>query len=337
MSGTAGWTFCSNGNLWFQCGCGAQLMLTKGRFEWFSPSLLLSPTADRVFRALKDREELPHLPASLVELQRVLRDQQATPAQIAEAVKASPFIALELLKLANNLKGARADSDKPMTSLDHAIVYVGRQSLAELARAAGLKTFKFRTRSFTADSFWKEAQLTAKIAEILARRFGPAIDPDECYLAGFLCNIGKVVAAICHPERTDELHKLVSTSKHLPHWRKAEAELGADDHATLGEIGAVIWGLPGFVRDAAAKHHHAPTVRRGRPPGLVDIVTYANQMTHWVLLAPNRIDEEVRAASARAFGLDDAGQQQLADELSALHKRQLTVEDSLEEWLRQAK
>jgi HD-like signal output (HDOD) protein len=329
LTGTGGWQYCSHGHLWFACSCGAQLMLTKGRFDWFSPTLLLSPTATAVFKGLA-AADLPHVPAAVLELQRLLRDDASTPAQLANGVKAAPFLAIELLRLANNM---RPTGGKPLASLDHAIVFVGRKAVADLARAAAVRSFRFKTRSFHADDFWRDAMRTAKIAEHVARAYAPQVSPDEAYIAGFLCNIGKVVAAICWPEATDRIHTLVTTDRRLPHWRVAEAEVGSHDHCVLGEIGAVIWGLPDFVKLAASRHHTPPRSRSRAPVGPADIATLANQLSHWVQLCPHRIDEALMKAAASAFGLDDAALQTLVDQLMAADKAAQPAADSIDRWL----
>jgi HD-like signal output (HDOD) protein len=333
MQGTSGWHYCNQGNLWFDCGCGAMLMLTRGRYDWFSPSLLLSPTAAEVFKALNQRDGLPHIPSTVMELQRVLRDDKASGAQLAAAVKSAPFIAVEILRMAN---ARRSTGDKPMTSLDHAIVFVGRQAVADLARAASLRSFRFRTKAFNTDDFWREALVTAKIAEHVVKARAPEISPDEAYIAGFLCNIGKVVAAIAYPEATDRVYEMMTRSKTLPHWRAAEtAAPGAFDHCVLGEIGAVLWGMPAFVRDAAAKHHAPvrPRARGSLTP--TDAATFANQLAHWVLLNPNRIDEQLLHGTGANFGYDEPALEKLAEELIELNKAAEQRANDTDDWLKQ--
>jgi HD-like signal output (HDOD) protein len=321
------------GNLWFQCDCGTQLALSPGRYDWFSPALFLKPPASDVFKVLAEKHELPHLPSAVLEVQRAVRDEATAPPAIAAALKGTPLIAADILKMANNLALAKGEK---ITSIEHAIVFVGRPTVAELARLAGLRSFRFRTKEFSPDGFWQEAMLTGTIAEHLARTRATHLNADEAYLAGAMANVGKIVAAICYPDSADKIHRLVTASKKLPNWRDAEQEVGAVDHQIFGEIGCVVWGLPRYVRDAAATHHTPPRKRPGRAPMLVDVVAMANQMTHWVLLAPNRIAQPVLDGAAQALSLAPAALETLAQELIQRHKAEKSLADQIDSWFKEA-
>lgn len=314
---TSGWHFCSAGNLWFLCNCGQQLMLTKGRYDWFAPELFLRPEAIATFRELSKTNALPHVPAGVKELQLVVADEKAQPAKLAAAVKAAPLIAVEVLRHANALKPMAGAA---ISSLEHAVVYVGRTQIAALAQLASLRTFRFKTKHFTSDAFWRDASRCGRIAETLVRRHAPHVPTDEAYLGACMANIGKVVAAICYPEKTDEVQRLVTASKKLPSWREAERQCGAVDHTLLGEIAAVVWGLPRFVKDAAMRHHEGARDPKAKVNAL-DVVTLANQLVHWVGLAPNRIEQELMKGAGKRFGLDENGLQLVVDEVMASEKK----------------
>ena len=151
------------------------------------------------------------------------------------------MIATELLSTANNIKDVRNQTGTKIQSIEHAVVYVGRKTLAELTLTVSLKSFDVETEIFDKEKFWQESIQVAMIAEYLARGLAPSLDQDHAYLSGAVCNIGKWVSAICYAAETDEVCKLMDRDDDPLSWPDAEkAEL---NHCSLGEVAAAIWGL----------------------------------------------------------------------------------------------
>ena len=46
---TSRWTICSQNNLWFDCSCESTLMLTKGKYPWYSPDKHMGIESSSVF------------------------------------------------------------------------------------------------------------------------------------------------------------------------------------------------------------------------------------------------------------------------------------------------
>ncbi len=316
LTGTSRWRVCNKGNLWFNCSCNSTLLIKKGKFSWYQPENQVSQKAQSLFVKILELDSLPHFPATVLELQQIIMDENSTATDLAQGVKNAPFIATDLLKIANNLK---ASDDKEMESIEHAIVYVGRQQVADLAVAAALRRFVFESKSFKADKFWEESISTAMIAEKIAKKFCPHIKSDEAYLAGCLSNVGKVVAAITMPELVDEIHCHINDLKILTDWKSAEDQLGILDHTVLGEIAGAFWGFPPYVCESSIKHHNLPA------PGLTlkdaqvyHVAAFANQLTHWIMLEPTRINQKTLDEYTRFFELDMKNLEQFADELMLL-------------------
>lgn len=298
------------------------LMISKGRFDWFSPSIFLSPTAASVLQKLSKASELPTIPTAVMELQKQLRDEATPPAAIASALKSNPLLAGQVLKIANNLK---VGSGQKINSIEHAIVFVGRKTVADLTQVAAMKSFVLKTQKFQADQFWNECMITGMITEQLVRLLNLRILPDEAYLAGTMCNVGKIVAAIIEPQITDKVYEHVTQSKTLPSWGQAEKELKTVDHCVLGEIGAVVWGMPSYVKVAAMKHHSPLEGAVTRTSlGIPDLVVLANQLTHWVLLNPNRIDKTLLDKTTKQMRLSDGDLQKFVNEMIKMSKSLLT-------------
>lgn len=316
LTETRRWRVCSQGNLWFNCRCGSTLMVKKGKFPWYSPDKNLSEEARGVFNRLGNLKDLPHIPSIVMELQRLLQDPALTPKVLATAVRREPILATQIMQVAEGLQRVRNPANPPIHSLEHAIVYVGYRTLGDILMKCGLKTFAVPASGFDQEAFWRESAVTGALAEALARRFAATLPPDEVYLAGTLCNVGKLVTAICFPPLATKIARDVADPHTLMTWRQAEKAYQFPDHSILGEIAAALWGLPEYIMQATRRHHDP--IPAGKGLDLFTLAGVANQMTHWVLLQPHRIEQSVLDAFATAQKLTADGMDALAMELTKL-------------------
>ena len=298
LTGTSRWRICDRKNLWFNCGCGSTLMIVKGKFDWYSPDKAMSSGAAGLFNKIGGLKELPHVPLSVMEIQEALQSPNLDVPSLSKKVKQDPLLAARLLEIANNMKAARDPKDrKKIAGLEHAIAYIGKKAFSELVMMISLQSFSAKTTLFNSDRFWQESFVVAELAELISAKWGGDIIKDEVFVSAALCNIGKIVGAIALPENTDKIGAMVNSPKTLCTWPQAEAILKVPNHALLGEIGGAIWGLPKYVLDAIASHHGpllAPTPGQKRMDGklkLSECVALANQLSHWILLRPSRMDQ----------------------------------------------
>ena len=294
------WRICDRGSLWFNCECRSTLMIPKGKFDWFAPENLLRPDARTVFNKLGSLKKLPNIPATVMEMTRLMQDENVTSGQLAALAKKAPIIAANILKLANSFKFS--GRTKKIESLEHAITYVGLNTIRDIVVTASIQSFSNECQVFNADQFWNEALLTGRIAETLAREFNPTIQPDEAYIAGCLCDVGKIVMSICLPDTTDTITREENDPKILRSWANGEAKHGAPSHRILGEIGASFWGMPEFVVDSANSHHKMPAPGGQSTISINEITGLASQLTHWLTLEPGKMDKQLLLALAAKFG-----------------------------------
>lgn len=312
---TTRWRMCERGNLWFNCDCNSTNMIIKGKFDWYSPEMFLSGEAKSVFNTLPALKELPHIPTSVMELQQLIRDENSSAAQMAKVSRQDPLIAGNILKIANNLK---ASTGTRIESLEHAISFIGLNSLSDIILTASIGSFPFKTTVFNQDEFWEESFLVGKIAEAVAQKFAPDLIADEVYLAGALANVGKVVLAICFPEEADKIAADCKDIKKLKSWISGEVTHNVHSHSVLGEIAASFWGLPEYILVAASSHHSLPTTRPEEPAGVDDVVRLANQLAHWVLLEPTKISENLLKSMSDRFRISAPDMDKLVEELIPL-------------------
>lgn len=292
---TSRWRVCTQKNLWFNCACGSTMVLPKGKFSWYSPSKTMSSRAAGLFNMLSSFGELPHIPTTVMEMQLFLQKDDVEVSDMAKKIRSDPFIAAEIMALANNMKSNRDPHDRRrIDSVEHAIMYAGKKTVSDLILTIGLSALPNSCHTFRTDVFWKESFLTGDISEVIAEQVSYRLSRDELYIAASLCNIGKFVQSFFLPDTLDRLEGFVANPKTQCDWRTAEKSLGSPDHCIMGEIGAALWGLPLYVIEAASAHHAVKTDghhhRAKKETSTFQIIALANQMTHWVLLRPRRMD-----------------------------------------------
>ena len=321
LTGTSRFRICDQGFLWFECSCRSCLSLEPGQFDWFDPASRLSRKAAKVFEKIDATHNVPLIPTAVAKLQALIADQETSSTELEATLKSAPDLSLRVLALANDLRVGSGE----ITSLGHALSYIGRRSLNDILLTVSLQKMTFQTEDFSHDEFWRHAYLAANIAEKIALRCEDKDHKDQAFIAASLCNVGKIVAAICTPEVTDAVHRATNDVNTLANWVQAELRNQAFSHTTLGEIAAALWGLPDYVSRCVG-HHHDLYELVGPPPNsqellgdladqsdagksqpidLLPVVALANQMAHWISLEPHRIQEDILHSYRHQLGLSE--------------------------------
>jgi HD-like signal output (HDOD) protein len=290
-------------------------MIIKGKYDWYNPAKQLSGKAQSVFNQIPSMKDLPRIPSYVMEIQTLIQDENTSASKLATVAKRDPLLANHVLQIANNLVSSRGIK---IESLAHAISFIGIKALKDIVVVAALRTFKLDCKVFNADSFWEHSFLVGRVAEFLGQRFNLNLLPDEIYIAGSVCNIGKIVLAMCMPDIADHYAAELNNLSKLGTWTDAEARNGGVQHTVLGEIGATFWGLPEHVTEAIAFHHRTPIINDSVPITLAELVGLANQMAHWIQLEPNQIDEKLYKALCSRFKVSDQAAEKLVDEIILL-------------------
>ncbi|MGE0173719.1 MAG: HDOD domain-containing protein [Oligoflexales bacterium] len=302
---TSAWRLCSQNNVWFNCSCGSTLMIARENCPWFSLEAVLKGHNWSIFKKITEKQKLPHVPYQVMQVLQVIQDEKVSSKQIAGMVRSDPMLASKILSVANNLKVAGGGQ---LDSLEHAISFIGYKMLKDTIVTAALSAIKLNTKQYKQDRFWKDALLTGYIADTLCRWTKTDVPSDLAYICGALCNIGKLVLAICEPRLADEVYLTTLDPKKPQSWQKGEAHAQAPSHTTVGEIGAIFWGLPEPVILSAGYHHDHNMQMDGEASShrnLINIVKFANQLVHWVNLSPFEQDEQLLDNCKKYFNVSE--------------------------------
>ena len=170
------------------------------------------PKAARLAAAV---ESMPAFPKSVQSILAMTRHVDCAPKDLVEVMGKDPVITIKVLRVVNS---AYYNLSCQITSMDHAVVFLGFNTIKNLAlsiAAISMLPAKHLT-GFDAQQYLLHSLVTAGIAKRLALRVQGA-DPNDCFIAGLLHDFGKVVVAQCMPaeyQRAVELSLWNETSLH---------------------------------------------------------------------------------------------------------------------------
>lgn len=185
-------------------------------------------------------DSMPAFPKSVQKILALTRDFNCTPKELVLVIETDPVITLKILKIVNS---AYYGLPKQITSVNHALVYLGFNTVKNLAlgiAAIGMLPAS-NAAGFDIQKYLLHSLATAEIAKRLASKQGDA-DPMDCYIAGLLHDFGKVVFAQSMPAEFKaalEISQRDGSSLHL-----ALRETIGVDHAVVGAMLVEKWRFP---------------------------------------------------------------------------------------------
>src|SRR5262249_55064236 len=172
------------------------------------------------------------------EVQRVLRTDLAFSA--------------EVLRLANSaLIGSRAE----IHTVRHAIEILGLERIKAISLTIALRDLlpSVKNNGFLKEC-WRYNLATAVICEWLARPVG--LDPDSCYTAGLITEIGRLAILQAFPKEYEL--GVLSIEQFDFDLLRCEKTLFEIDHCEAGAWLLDHWDFPTDLREAVERHHTQP-------------------------------------------------------------------------------
>lgn len=195
--------------------------------------------------------ELPTFPAATLEALDIIRDEEASLADVAKKLELDPELSVRVLRLVNSAGfGLRHAVDE----LPHAVQLVGRASLETLLISIGLREALPSTsmHGFDPARFWNAAWRRATTSRSFAARICPSEAP-SMFTAGLLQDLAVPLLV----QHVGEPYAQLLTS-----WREGGAELHEREREEFGwdhcEIGSGLcgrWGLPKTLATMVGSHH----------------------------------------------------------------------------------
>jgi HD-like signal output (HDOD) protein len=181
--------------------------------------IFVTPLEQRVLSALEDIINgkqsgvslVRRMPGVIPQLLQSLRTDDFSGAELARRISNDVVLVAAVIRIANN---AFYGIEKPITSIEHAVLVLGQDGLRQLISGVAFKPIiDLKSGYFTqmiAPKCWRQAELCALAARLLATT--EAVDPFEGFLAGLIQYVGLIVSLRVMDQVTDGDTRLGSES-----------------------------------------------------------------------------------------------------------------------------
>ena len=216
-------------------------------------------------------EGMPAFPKSVQRILELTRDVNSTPKDLVEVIDKDPVVTVKILKVVNS---AYYSLPKQITSVGHAVVYLGFNTIKNLAlsiAAIGMLP-KDNPSGFDVQQYLLHSLATAGLAKQLALKVDDA-DPMDCFIAGLLHDFGKVVFAQFMPQEFRlALEKCQGQGSSL---HAALQETIGADHVVVGAMLVEKWRFAPHMIEAI-RHQHLSNYK---DTDMIACVFAANQIS----------------------------------------------------------
>ena len=196
---------------------------------------------------------MPAFPKSVQRILELTRDVNSTPKELVDVIDKDPVVTVKVLKVVNS---AYFSLPKQITSIGHAVVYLGFNTIKNLAlsiAAIGMLP-KDNASGFDVQQYLLHSLATAGVAKQLANRVNDA-DPADCFIAGLLHDFGKVVFAQFMPEEFREALE-ISRVEGSSLFAALQKTIGVD-HAVVGAMLVEKWRFAPHLIETIRYQHLA--------------------------------------------------------------------------------
>jgi len=267
---------------------------------------------------VKNLQDLPSLPAVVMELLTSIDQEEVDISVLAKKVSHDQALTAKTLRLANSsLFGLQVK----VTTIQQAMTFLGFQTTRNLITAAAVTGCfaQGRCPGFDHKAFWRHSIATAACCKMLARRVH--FNQDVAFTAGLMHDIGRLVLISTFPlEYQQVIDHQRRTDAYL---LDAERDVMGVDHVIAGVALADHWNFSDTMKMAIACHHDPDAPDAGL---VATIVHVANAIVHALDLAGDEADvvPAVCSAAWTALGLTEEAYLHVFRE-TELHFEEITL------------
>jgi len=190
---------------------------------------------------------LPALPTTVHEINRILDSPEATIDQIAKIIGYDQAMAAKVLRMVNSpIYGFPGR----ISTVQHALTLLG----FNVIRGLVFSTVVFDAINSGMSGLWDHSLGCSLACAEIARATGKK-NPEEYAVAGLLHDLGKAVFSLQLPEARKEVDWLVETQDIS--FFEAESRVLGFGHDRINKWLVEHWNLPLFLKEALV-HHHDP-------------------------------------------------------------------------------
>jgi HD-like signal output (HDOD) protein len=222
-------------------------------------------------------DALPSVPAVYVELLEALKLSSTSFKSVADIVGRDVAMTARILQLVNS---AFFGFYRNINSVEHAVGILGMRMIRSLVLS--VKVFQEysteKMAAFPIDALMQHSVSTGALARIIAKsQSKDAVFADDCFMAGMLHDVGKLVLA---DKITDQYAKVrdIARDQTILFYDAESQELGVS-HPEVGAYLMRAWGIADNVLEAV-EYHHRPAECPNRTFGVLTVTHVANVMEH---------------------------------------------------------
>ncbi len=309
--------FCAKGHLWINCSCHSTMMIKNAiNSSWVSSGFFFKGDAKEFWSIIKNPEQIPMIDHDHMKTLSEIDEAKEDLEKIAKILEKNPLMASMVISSAHQIAMVKGNY---VNSLNHALSFFGPTLAKNILYAkVGQQSLNIRYHNLIdLNFFWKQAKITAEIAMSLGDFY--LVDDSfmsNLYLSAQLINIGKLIQAKIDTDKSLKIYQFLS--EHPTHYVASEQMIGGViPHETLGEIVASLWGLPDTIIELISKHHKESKL--SEKPGdrieLYEIIAFSNQLMHWFLLEPERMNQSYFLRMQKRMKVNDSEIESLFEEV----------------------
>jgi HD-like signal output (HDOD) protein len=215
-------------------------------------------------------DRIQAFPLSVQNILKLARDSASAPRDLVDVIQRDPIVTIKVLRVVNS---AYYSLPRQITSIDHAVVFLGFNTIKNLA--LGIAALSLAPEQLQASldnkAYLRHSLATAAVTRQLGLRF-PAIDANDFFIAGLLHDFGKVVLAQVMPA---QFRKAMEFGLwHEVSLHSALLEITGIDQAEVGAMLLAHWRFPAELVEGIRKQY----VRDDSAPPMSVCIYAANQI-----------------------------------------------------------
>ena len=196
--------------------------------------------------------DIPTLPSVVIKVNKMLQEDDTSIKALGKIIETDQAMVTKILRLVNStFYGFRSK----IKNIPHAIIILGFNNIRNaIVSVSIIKSFSGETKfeGFEITEFWKHSVAAAVISRYLADQ--TKLDsPDDCFVAGLLHDIGKLVLSQYFTDLFEQVWN--SVNQVGLSFYETEKKLLPATHAQIGSHLAEKWQFPVSLTDSIAYHH----------------------------------------------------------------------------------
>ncbi len=216
-------------------------------------SMMSSIPVDLSLRLMAAVDSMPAFPKNVQRILVLTSNLACSPKELVQLIGKDPVMTIKVLRVVNS---AYYGLLTKITSIDHAVVFLGFNTIKNLALSmAAISMLPGNPLAgFDGQRYLVHSLTVAAVARRLAQQLSDS-DPNDCFIAGLLHDFGKVVVAQFMPaqfRKALEMSLWHDVALHL-----ALREVLGVDHAAVGAMLAEKWRFAQNLVDTI-RFQHAP-------------------------------------------------------------------------------